>query len=99
MINISLQTGVFPDELKLALVIPLLKKLGLERIFPNYRPVSNLPFVGKLTERAVIQQEKGHLDIHCPLPTESSLYREGQSTETALNQTFSGTWKIRKLHC
>ena len=45
MINISLQTGIFPEEWKMALVIPLLKKLGLEHIFPNYRPVSNLPYV------------------------------------------------------
>ncbi len=84
MINISLQSGVFPEEWKLALVIPLIKKLGLDCIFPNYRPVSNLPFVGKLTERAVIEQEKNHMDLHCPLPIHSSAYRQGHSTETAL---------------
>ena len=47
MINMSLQTGVFPEEWKLALVLPLIKKLGLECIFPNYRPVSNLPYPSK----------------------------------------------------
>ncbi len=35
MINMSLQTGVFPEEWKMALVIPLIKKLGLECIFPK----------------------------------------------------------------
>ncbi len=84
MINMSLQSGVFPQEWKLALVIPLIKKLGLECIFPNYRPVSNLPYVGKLTERAAIQQEKVHMDDNCPLPVHTSAYRQWHSTETAL---------------
>ncbi len=84
MINLSLQTGVFPDEWKLALIIPLIKKYGLEHIFNNYRPVSNLPFVAKLTERAVIKQDTDHMDNNCPLPDCSSAYRSGHSTETAL---------------
>ena len=46
LVNESLQTGEFPDNLKKALVIPLLKKPSLEPIPRNYRPISNLPFVG-----------------------------------------------------
>ena len=45
MVNLSLQTGTFPDEWKLALVVPLIKKFGLELILSNFRPVSNLSFV------------------------------------------------------
>ena len=48
LVNESLQTGEFPDDLKEALVKPLLKKITLEPINKNYRPVSNLPFLGKL---------------------------------------------------
>ena len=84
MIYISLQCGIFPDEWKLALVIPLIKKYGLELVLKSYRPVSNLPFVGKLTERAVIDQESRHMQSNCPLPECSSAYRKGHSTETAL---------------
>ncbi len=84
MVNLSLQTGVFPNEWKLALVLPLIKKFGLEVIFKNFRPVSNLSFVSKLVERAVIQQETVHLQNNCPLPICSSAYREGHSTESAL---------------
>ena len=36
-----------------ALVMLLLKKAGLVPILKNYRPVSNLQYVSKLTERAV----------------------------------------------
>ena len=43
----SMQTGVFPQDLKEALVKPVLKKASVELIDKNYRPVSNLEFYGK----------------------------------------------------
>ncbi len=89
MVNLSLQTGTFPDIWKLALVIPLIKKFGMELLFKSYRPVSNLPFVGKLTERAVIKQDTAHMETNCPLPACSSAYRPGHSTETALVKVHS----------
>ncbi len=84
MVNTSLQTGIFPEEWKTALVIPLIKKLGLDVLFPNYRPVSNLAFVSKLTERAVVVQSTNHTAVNCPLPVCTSAYRTGHSTESAL---------------
>ena len=75
MVNLSLQSGVFPTEWKLALVIPLIKKFGLETICNNYRPVSNLPFVSKLVERAALHQDGGHIQTNCPLPVCASAYR------------------------
>ena len=50
MINLSLKSGLFADDWKCALVLPLLKKPCWE-IYKNYRPVSNLPYVSKLTYR------------------------------------------------
>ena len=61
MVNLSLLSGVFPEEWKLALIIPLIKKLGLDLIFKSYRPVSNLPFVSKVVERAMIPQDSDHM--------------------------------------
>ena len=49
LVNQSLQTGVFPDELKQALVTPLLKKPSLDLIMKNYRPISNLPICREAT--------------------------------------------------
>ena len=43
IMNVSLEQGVLPDRWKMAMIRPLLKKLGLELITSNYRPVSNLP--------------------------------------------------------
>ena len=69
MINLSLDTTLFPDDRKEALVMPLLKKYGLDLVFKNYCPVSNLPYVSKLTERSVFEQLHGHrLSIASTLP-------------------------------
>jgi len=52
-INLSLISGQFAEERKCALINPLLKKLGLDLLLPNYRRVSNLQYISKLTEKAV----------------------------------------------
>ena len=97
MVNLSLQSGVFPEEWKLALIIPLIKKLGLELIFKSYRPVSNLQFVSKVVERAVLQQNSDHMKSSCPLPVCSSAYREGHSTESALLKVQSDILRNMEL--
>ena len=48
--NLSLYTGVFPGELKLAKVVPLYKA-GDAQKFSNNRPVSVLPIFAKVLER------------------------------------------------
>ncbi|KAK2559068.1 hypothetical protein P5673_018713, partial [Acropora cervicornis] len=50
LINLSLELGCFPLLWKRALVKPLLKKDGLDPIFKNFRPVSNLAYASKLVE-------------------------------------------------
>ena len=62
--NESLQTSEFPDDLKEALVKILLKEISLEPILKNYMPVSNLPFIGKLMERCVIDQLMDHIHVN-----------------------------------
>ena len=56
IINNSLQNGKIPDKLKIAAVRPLLKKANLPLEDKNYRPVSNLSYIGKLIERAACDQ-------------------------------------------
>ena len=84
VVNMSLQSGCFPDQWKTALVVPLLKKVGLDHTFSNYRPVSNLPFLSKVVEKAVISQLSTHMHQNCPLPSCQSAYRPHHSTESAL---------------
>ena len=70
--------------LKEALVCPLLKKPGLDIIFKNFRPVSNLAFLSKLTEKAVFHQIHEHMVDTNLYPNAQSAYRVHHSTETAL---------------
>ena len=84
IINLSLETGIFPEDWKEALVCPLLKKDNLDLIFENYRPISNLHFISKLTEKAVCDQLHSHMSRHCLYPLFQSSYRKHHSTETAL---------------
>ena len=54
MINMSLLTGYVPQSCKVAVIKPLLKKTTLDpEVLANYRPISNLPFLSKILERAV----------------------------------------------
>ena len=84
IINLSLQSGCFLLSWKEALVHPLLKKIGLEATFMNFRPVSNLPFISKLTERAVFEQTHIHMVDNDLYPSAQSSYQRNPSTETAL---------------
>ena len=84
IISLSLESGVFADSWKCALVNLLLKKPGLDSVFKSYRPVSNLPYVSKLTERAVFIQIHDHMVANCVYPIFQSAFRPRHSTETAL---------------
>ena len=84
MVNSSLACGYFPSDWKEALVNPLLKKDDLPHVFANLRPVSNLQFISKLTERTVFDQVHRHMTEYSLYPVLQSAYRKGHSTETTL---------------
>lgn len=53
IINSSLATGQVSDCFKQVLVQPLLKKSNLNaKVLSNYRPISKLPFLGKVLEKS-----------------------------------------------
>ena len=85
IVNESLATGVFPADMKRALVKPILKKPSLDPdILKNYRPISNLQFLSKLIERVAVSRITEYMTdnkLHEPL---QSAYRAFSSTETAL---------------
>ena len=54
MVNLSLSEGHVPDSWKVAILKPILKKFGLDLVLENFRPVSNLSFVSKATERRLL---------------------------------------------
>ena len=77
--------GFFPESCKSAIVRPLLKKPSLDpENFGNYRPLSNRPFLSKITEKVVLAQLLKHLQTNKRLYHLQSAYRSDHSTETAL---------------
>ena len=83
-INLSLEEGKYPSEWEGALVKPKLKKVDLNLIKENFRPLSNLQFLSKLTEKAVEQQTLSDIVAHDLFPDLQFAYRRNCSTETAL---------------
>ena len=84
IINVSLTQGIFTDKWKVAVIRPLIMKLGLDLLLSNYRPVLNLSFWSRLVESAVLQQFNKHCDQNNLIPDYQSAYRVNYSCETAL---------------
>ena len=55
VINQVLSTGIFPDKLKIAKVIPIFKKDD-PTLFKNYRPIYLLPTISKVLEKIIFTQ-------------------------------------------
>ena len=85
IVNTSLSSGVFPDELKHAIVSPLIKSRDMDsEVFNNFRPVSSLAFLSKVIEKAALKQISQHLVINRLIPINQSAYLRNHSCETAL---------------
>ena len=81
IINSSLQSGISPKSLKTAVVRPLLKKNNLDvSVLNNYRPISNLPFIGKIIEKIVFNQLTAFLTSNCCFDKFQSGFRANHST-------------------
>ena len=72
----SLSYGVMPEALKVAELLPALKKLGADyKQFSNFRPISNLKMVSKVIEKAAAVQLINHFTTHL-LDEASSFHRD-----------------------
>ena len=92
VINLSLQSGTFPTDLKKARVTPIYKS-GTQNIFDNYRPISVLPVISKVFEKCVHAQITNHLESNKLLSENQFGFRKYLSTEIA---TAYFTDQIRK---
>ena len=84
IINQSLSTGVVPDELKKAKVIPIFKNSGSDMVMKNYRPVSLLPVFSKILERIVYNRLFNYLVKHSILHPSQYGFQINLSTELAI---------------
>ena len=82
IVNQCLITGVFPDNLKLAKVIPLHKKDD-KMIVTNYRPIPLLPSISKIIEKVAHNQISHYFTSHNLFYEHQYGFRSKHSTELA----------------
>ena len=82
LLNQCLTTGIFPEKLKIAKIIPIFKKVDAQ-ILNNYRPISLLPTISKLFERVIYNQLYNYLNIHDIITSCQYGFRRHHSTELA----------------
>ena len=81
--NLSLLSGVFPDSMKIARVIPLFKT-GNTKEFSNYRPISLLPQFSKILEKNYHSRLMAFIDSNQILYKSQYGFRKQMSTSLAI---------------
>ena len=90
IVNLSLSTCIFPSSCKSSIVIPLIRKSGLDsEVLKNYRPVSNLSFLSKIIEKVISTQLVAYIGDNGLTDDFQSAYKCGHSTETVLLRVYN----------
>ena len=101
IVNESLQSGIFPDKMKLAKVIPLFKK-GSPLTASNYRPISLLSVFSKTTEKVMYERLYKFLEKHEILYSLQFGFRASHSISHALvslTEAIKSSLDNRKFGC
>jgi hypothetical protein len=81
--NLSLSTGQFPDQLKIAKIVPIFKSDDKTNI-SNYRPIYVLPFISKILEKIMYIRLLDYLKSSDILVPNQFGFREKHSTYMAI---------------
>lgn len=81
--NLSFTTGTFPDQMKIAKVLPLFKK-GKKNDLANYRPISLLPQFSKILEKLFVVRLNKFINKNNILSNSQYGFRSNHSTSTAI---------------
>ena len=82
IVNQSLESGIFPNKLKIGKVTPLYKKDEVHLI-ENYRPISVLPAISKIFEKIMYNQISKYFNVNKLFFESQYGFRKGHSTELA----------------
>ena len=85
IITLSLAKGIFPDDMKVAKVIPIYKE-GNKTIVNNYHPISILPIFLNVLERLMYNTLKMFINKHNILYDYQFGFRKKYSASMALVQ-------------
>jgi hypothetical protein len=82
IINLSFTGGIFPEELKISIVKPLFKK-GDKSDPNNYRPITIVPILSKIFEKAISHRFNEFFTKYDILTPKQFGFRKGKSTTLA----------------
>lgn len=92
LFNLSLETGIFPSNWKIANVTPVFKK-DSPSDYKNYRPISLISVLGKVMERCIYKHIHNYLVEHSIISSHQSGFTPGDS---AINQLINITNEFGK---
>ena len=84
--NLSLCSGIVPDDFKVAKITPIYKGTGSKIDPGNFRPISVICTVGKIIERYVKSQIVHYFYTNHLFSCNQSAYMKNHSTQTALHK-------------
>lgn len=82
IVNQSIVTNTFPDNLKLSKIVPILKANKDPSIPHNYRPINLLSPISKIIEKVIVRQLVNHVVNNKLIPANHTGSRPKQSTTT-----------------
>ena len=85
LFNLSIEKGIFPDDLKIAKVTPIYKTDDISNL-SNYRPISVLSCFSKILERIMYNRLYQYLTENKILYHKQFGFQTGHSTEHAIVQ-------------
>lgn len=91
LINLSFDTGVFPQILKKAIVKPLHKKSSKSEM-TNYRPIALLSIYSKIFEKAMYNRVTKFLEKYNILNDSQFGYRDGRNTVQGIFRLVRRLW-------
>ena len=89
--NLSFQTGLVPDELKRARIVPIYKK-GDRSVITNYRPISLLSVFHKILEKLMCSRLNSFLKVNRILYDYQFGFRSNHSTVLALIEVIDNIY-------
>ena len=93
--NLSLSSGEFPQDVKLAEVIPLFKK-GLKDKMENYRPISLLITILKILEKCIYKRLYNFLDKNNIFYEKQYGFRTNHSCKRAIQNLYGHLLKNKE---
>ena len=92
IINKSLATGIVPEEIKLAKIVPIYKSKD-PTYFINYRQISLLPSMSKVLEKVIYKRLYSYISVNKILYHSQYGFRSNHSTTYAVSELTSNILK------